>query len=325
MTEAAVLIDSAPTTGPEAAAAHPVGIDLVHRARPEDAFPRTWVRLGHDRFSVEAVLPHDHPFFAPLAGDRHDPLLFAEAMRQSAVLAFHAGYGVPLGYHFLMTDLDYACDLEQLAVGGVPTEIDVEVFCSDLKWRGGIPTQGRVAWAVHRGGRLAATGTGATRFTTPRAYRRIRHDAPAEGISIPRTPPVAAARAGRTRTEDVVLAETGEDGVWELRVDTRHPTLFQRPNDHVPGMFLLEAARQAACLAAGAGGFVPVEARTRFHRYAEFGSPCRIRAVNLPEPAGDTVTMGVTGHQNEETVFTAVLSGPSGAARVAPGGSEADR
>ncbi len=310
MPEAAALIDSVPAMDSEADMVHPVGIDMVHRTRPEDAFPRNWVRLAHDRFSVAAVLPHDHPFFAPVVGDRHDPLLVAEAMRQAAMLAFHAGYGVPLGYHFLMADLDYVCHQDHLGVGGVPTEIDVEVFCSDLKWRSGLPVQGRVGWAVHRDGELAATGIGATRFTSPKVYRRMRGDAPAEGISIPEAAPVAAARAGRSRTEDVVLSDTGREGVWELRVDTRHPTLFQRPNDHVPGMLLLEAARQAACLAAGPGGIVPAEASSRFHRYAEFGSPCWISAVVVPEEAEDTVTVQVTGHQNDQPVFSTLLSGP---------------
>ncbi|MFI6341435.1 ScbA/BarX family gamma-butyrolactone biosynthesis protein [Streptomyces sp. NPDC050535] len=32
---------------------------------------------------------------------------------------------------------------------------------------------------------------------------------------------------------------------WLLRLNTSHPTLFDHPQDHVPGMLLLEAARQA--------------------------------------------------------------------------------
>ncbi|WP_228992789.1 ScbA/BarX family gamma-butyrolactone biosynthesis protein [Streptomyces sp. DH8] len=309
MPEAAVLTDPVPAMDAEADAARPVGIDMVHRTRPEDAFPRDWVRLAHDRFAVTAVLPHDHAFFAPVDGDRHDPLLVAEVMRQAAMLAFHAGYGVPLGHHFLLSGLDFACHQEHLRVGGAPAEVDVEVYCSDLKWRGGLPVAGRVAWTVHRDGGLAATGVGVTRFTSPEVYRRMRGDAAAEHISIPDAAPVRAALAGRSRTEDVVLSATGRDGLWELRVDTRHPTLFQRPNDHVPGMLLLEAARQAAWLAVGRGGIVPTEAVSRFHRYAEFGSPCRIGAVVLPGTAEGAVTVQVTGWQNGETVFTAVLSG----------------
>ncbi|MET8710484.1 ScbA/BarX family gamma-butyrolactone biosynthesis protein [Streptomyces californicus] len=310
MPEAAVLIDPVRAMDTEADVTHPVGIDMVHRTRSQDAFPRGWMRLEHDRFSVTAVLPHDHAFFAPLAGDRHDPLLVAEAMRQAAMLAFHAGYGVPMGHHFLLSALDFVCHLEHLGVGGGPAEIGVEVYCSDLRWRAGLPVAGRVTWAVHRDGGLAATGVGVTRFISPEVYRRMRGGAPAQGIAIPRAAPVRADLAGRARTEDVVLSETDRDGWWELRVDTRHPTLFQRPNDHVPGMFLLEAARQAACLAAGPGGIVPAEVASRFHRYAEFDSPCLIGAVVRPGPAEGTVTARVSGRQNGELVFTAVLTGP---------------
>ncbi len=292
---------------------HPVGMELVHRSRAEDAFPRTWEQVGPDRFHVEAVLPHDHPFFAPVGADRHDPLLVTEAMRQAAMLAFHAGYGVPVGYHFLMADLDYATRPEGLVVGGLPTVIDVEVTCSELKWRGRLPVQGRVDWVVHRAGQLVATGMGATRFTSPRVYRRMRGGSAEPCVAIPRTAPVDAARAGRVRAQDVVLAESAREGVWELRVDTRHPTLFQRPNDHVPGMLLLEAARQAACLAAGGAGFVPAEGRTHFHRYAEFGSPCAIAAEVLPGAAPGEARVRVMGHQDGEPVFDTVLSGPLGA------------
>lgn len=291
---------------------HPVAMELVHRSRAEDAFPRSWVRLGPDRFLVEAVLPHDHPFFAPVGADRHDPLLVTEAMRQAAMLAFHAGYGVPVGHHFLMADLDYATHPEHLVVGGLPTVIDVEVTCSELKWRGGLPVQGRVDWVVRRAGQLAATGMGATRFTSPRVYRRMRGGSAEPGVAIPCTAPVDAARAGRERVEDVVLSKGVREGVWDLRVDTRHPTLFQRPNDHVPGMLLLEAARQAACLVAGDGGFVPAEGRTHFHRYAEFGTPCTIAADVLAGAAPGEVAVRVTGRQEGEPVFDSVLTGPSG-------------
>ncbi|WP_455360113.1 ScbA/BarX family gamma-butyrolactone biosynthesis protein [Streptomyces sp. SYSU K21746] len=286
-------------------------MELVHRTKAEDAFPRSWIPMGDDRFSVAAVLPHDHPFFAPVHGDRHDPLLVAETMRQAAMLAFHAGYEVPVGYHFLMANLDYTCHLEHLGVGGAPTEVDVEVACSQLKWRGGQPVQGQVDWAVRRAGRLVATGTGTTRFTSPQVYRRMRGEFAFPGTSIPVTAPVSPAGAGRGRAEDVVLSETPQENVWQLRVDTRHSTLFQRPNDHVPGMLLLEAARQAACLVTGPAPFVPSVGGTRFHRYAEFNSPCRIQATVLPGVAPGMTTVRVAGHQDGNLVFDTTLSGPA--------------
>ncbi|MEV6655256.1 ScbA/BarX family gamma-butyrolactone biosynthesis protein [Streptomyces sp. NPDC051219] len=313
MPEAAVLFNPAPMANPESQTAHPVPMEMVHRTKAEDAFPRSWIRKSRDRFSVAAVLPHDHPFFAPVHGDRHDPLLIAETMRQAAMLAFHAGYGVPLGYHFLMANLDYTCHMDHLRVGDAPAEIDVEVVCSELKWRGGQPVQGQVDWTVRRAGRLVATGAGATRFTSPQVYRRMRGDFAFPGTSIPVTTPVSPARAGRGRGrgEDVVLSESLQENVWQLRVDTRHSTLFQRPNDHVPGMLLLEAARQAACLVAGPVPFVPVAGGTRFHRYAEFNRPCWIQATVKPSGVPGMTTTQVTGHQDGNLVFFTTLTSPA--------------
>ncbi|MET9804118.1 ScbA/BarX family gamma-butyrolactone biosynthesis protein [Streptomyces sp. NPDC006368] len=284
---------------------------MVHRIRTADAFPTSWARTGEHRFTVTAVLPHDHSFFAPVHGDRHDPLLLAETMRQSAMLVFHAGYGVPLDYHFLMASLDCTSRPEGLAVGTGPTEVEVEVVCSALKWRGGRPFQGRVDWVVRRSGAVVATGVGVTRFTSPPVYRRMRGD---QGLAPPPAGPVAlppAARTGRARADDVVLSETAQENVWQLRVDTTHSTLFQRPNDHVPGMLLLEAARQAAGIATAPSAFVPATVSTRFHRYAEFDRPCWVQAHVTGGGTPETTSVRVTGSQDDALVFSAVLSGPA--------------
>lgn len=311
MPEAVVLINSASDANSIEQTALPVPMALVHRTRVQDAFPVSWIPKGGDRFSVTAVLPHDHPFFAPVHGDRHDPLLIAETLRQAAMLVFHAGYGVPVGYHFLMATLDYTCHLDHLGVSGEVAELEVEVACSQLKFRGGQPVQGQVDWAVRRAGRLAATGTATTRFTSPQVYRRMRGDFATPTASVPGTAPVPAARAGRTRDEDVVLSASSQQDTWRLRVDTSHPTLFQRPNDHVPGMLLLEAARQAACLVTGPAPFVPSIGGTRFVRYAEFDSPCWIQATVRPGPAAGLTTVRVTGHQDGSLVFLTTLSSPA--------------
>jgi hypothetical protein len=286
-------------------------MELVHRTRRGDAFPYGWTRTDENRFSVSARLPHDHPFFAPVHGDRHDPMLLMEAMRQAAMLVFHAGYGVPVGHHFLMSGLDYACDPEHLAVGGEPSEVDIRTTCSDLVWRGDTLARGRVDWVVRRDGVPIATGTGLPRFISPSVYGRMRADHAVPRLWQATTGAMAAAPAGRTREEDVVLSPTLHRNLWELRVDTGHRTLFQRPKDHVPGMLLLEAARQAACAATAGGRFVPTAGVTRFQRYAEFDRPCWIRAAVLPDSPPGTLAVRVTGQQDAENVFTATLSGPA--------------
>lgn len=88
-------------------------------------------------------------------------------------------------------------------------------------------------------------------------------------------------------------------GRWPLRLDIRHPTLFGRPNDHVPGILLLEAARQAAT--ATVPGFLPVSLRSDFLRYVELDRPCRIEATTAPEG------VLVRAVQDGGTVFTCAL------------------
>lgn len=312
LTGAQLISGTAAANALNSGPAHTVSPDLVHRARPTDAFPRGWRRRGDDTFSVTASWPHDHVFFEPVSGALHDPLLVVETMRQSAMLIVHAGYGVPLDWHFMLTDLEYEGHADQLDVGGAQALIDVELDFSQLEWRGGRLTQLKVDWTLRRGGRLVATGNGRARILSPGVYRRLRGDKEFPGVLEHLPPPVPADLAGRSRAEDVVLAPFPQERVWRLRVDTTHPTLFQRPNDHIPGMLLLEAARQAACAALGPAPFVPLAGGIAFHRYAEFGTTCWIQVSDVPDARPGTRAVQVTGHQDDSLVFLATLSAAHG-------------
>ncbi|WEH36886.1 ScbA/BarX family gamma-butyrolactone biosynthesis protein [Streptomyces sp. AM 4-1-1] len=287
---------------------HPVPIELVHRVREEDAFPVRWAEAGEDRFLVHARWPHDHPFYAPLRG-LHDPLMLVETMRQSAVLVIHAGYGVPVGHHFLLAELEFTCRPEGLEVGDGPTDVEVEVRCEQLRRRGGHPSQIRSRWVIRAGGTVLATGEGLGRMTSPQAYRRLRGAGIVPVVPGPAPRPIDPARAGRGRAHDVVLSATSRPDTWRLRVDTGHATLFQRANDHIPGMLLLEAARQAAAALTAPAPFFPHGGSIVFDRYAEFADACWIEARTTPPPpdSPDAVAVRVTGSQDGHQVFGATL------------------
>ncbi|MER8231821.1 ScbA/BarX family gamma-butyrolactone biosynthesis protein [Streptomyces sp. NPDC094049] len=286
----------------------PLSPQLCHRVRPEDTFPVEWRPLaGEARFAVRAVWPDDHPFFAPLdrAGRRcHDPLLVAETLRQATMALLHAAHGMPSSRHILLSELSLTCDPAGLAVTGGAA--DMEIRFAELLRRGGELAVMRAEWTVRRTARLVATGSAHARFAGPAAYRRLRGGRVEPGVARPgpesrRAP---AARTGRTRTEDVLLAPWSRDGTWRLVVDTGHPTLFQRPNDHIPGMLVLEAARQAAAATVWPRPFLPAALRMVFHRYAEFqGGPCLLAA----EPGRTPGTVRVTGHQDGEPLFSCAL------------------
>ncbi|MER5961268.1 ScbA/BarX family gamma-butyrolactone biosynthesis protein [Streptomyces sp. NPDC002057] len=281
---------------------------LCHRVRGEDTFPVEWRPLdGRDRFAVRAAWPTDHPFFAPLrrgAERCHDPLLVAETLRQATMALLHAAHGVPLTRHILLGEISLTCDPDGLAV--TDDEADIEVRFAELLSRGDQLIEIRVEWTVRRAARVVATGAGHARLAGPAAYRRLRGGHVEAGAVRPGagTRRAPAPLTGRSGPEDVLLAPTGREGVWELVVDTGHPTLFQRPTDHIPGMIFLEASRQAAAAAVWPHPYVPAALRIAFDRYAEFhGGPCLLRA----EPGSAAGTFEVTGYQDGLRLFSCGL------------------
>ncbi|MFJ4032636.1 ScbA/BarX family gamma-butyrolactone biosynthesis protein [Streptomyces griseoluteus] len=314
-TDPLVLVpDSGDTGQPSAHGGRATG-ELVHRPDADDAFPVEWTRLAEHRYLVVADWPAAHRFFAPLPGGVQDPLLVAETMRQTAMMLAHAEYGVPADHHFVMWDMAYALATADFGLSDASGRVDVVVECSEVQMRARSLAGMRVRLTFQRGGRLLATSTGSLSCTSERAYRRLRGDRlDSAGDRVPLLDGVPPERVGRRDPRDVVLAPSEEGPGWRLRLDTAHPTLFARANDHVPGMLLLEAARQAAVALTPEGRFLPASLAIAFHRYAELDEPCLVRARRETSPEGD-VSVHAEGVQGDETVFTATLGDTPEAAR----------
>ncbi|MEU7702726.1 ScbA/BarX family gamma-butyrolactone biosynthesis protein [Streptomyces sp. NPDC015492] len=292
-------------------AAHVPG-EFVHRADPADIIPTGWTQLRENRFSVSARWPASHPFFSPVAGDRHDPVLVAETIRQTTMLIAHAEFGVPVDDQFVMWGLSYRADPEALTVDGLSSDVTVDVVCSDLSSRGGRLRDLRTTLVLTRDGRFLGTGTAQARCTSALAYRRIRGERMAAlGRPVPLIPAVAPHLVGREHSRDVVLGPGNRADQWQLRINTDHGTLFRRPNDHVPGMVLLEAARQAATATIGSETFLPAVMDVSFSRYAELDSPCWIETEVVPGADPSATTVRVEGRQEDHSVFRCTLTSPS--------------
>jgi hypothetical protein len=91
-------------------------------------------------------------------------------------------------------------------------------------------------------------------------------------------------------------------------VDTRHPVLFDHPVDHVPGMLLMEAARQATAATLERSSFVPLGMASEFKRYVELDEPCLIEARRLPRTESGDDRVLVTGHQDKNVVFQSTVT-----------------
>ncbi|MFE3876151.1 ScbA/BarX family gamma-butyrolactone biosynthesis protein [Kitasatospora sp. NPDC059146] len=291
-----------------------VAKEYVHRACHAEVFITGSEPLGDTAFTVTAQWPRAHTFFSTPDGTRYDPMLAAETVRQAGLYLAHTRYGVPLDHRFLMWNLDYTARARRLSIGETPTDLTIEARLLPRPRRTRSTVDFTFTATVRRGPHLAATGE--ARFTTvpDSTYRRLRGARPVSSPIPVATEagsgrPLPPALVGRVRPCDVVLTPTDTPGTWLLTPDLRHPILFDHAGDHIPGMVLLEAARQAANALGAPATIAPTAAATAFHRYAEHDAPTTVTARHTPGEEPDTVTTTVTGHQHGEPVFTTVLTG----------------
>lgn len=287
--------------------------ELVHRASVAEVMLTGWERKDDSHFSVAAQWPRLHSFYTPVDG-QHDPLIIAETIRQAGILLAHAEFGVPLDHHFLMWDLALETRPSHLGISDVPASLDIDVAFLNVKRRREGLAGAHYELVIRRDGQVAATGSATFTCTTPAVHRRLRAlSGPSAAEPSPLLAPTAPQTVGRVSPTDVVLSPTEETDRWRLRVDTRHPVLFDHPVDHVPGMMLLEAARQATAAHLGRP-CVPVGIISDFKRYVELNTPCMVEAYRLEGrgPASEEAVV-VTGHQEGELVFqiTVTVARPS--------------
>ncbi|MFB7866394.1 ScbA/BarX family gamma-butyrolactone biosynthesis protein [Streptomyces sp. NPDC056069] len=298
------MLDSAPT-----AFTTTVPRQYVHRAAVSEVLLTGWRWTEEpDSFVVGAQWPRGHALFAQ-SGGYQDPMLLVESVRQTGALLAHAEFGVGFGHQFLMHSISFASTMELFVATPTPTEVELHTVCRDIVRRGKELGGMRYEVNVKIDGETLATAGASLSCTRPSVYKRLRGERP---TCTDRRPgqPIDPARVGRTDPQHVVLCEDpgGRANRWELRVDCSHPIFFDHPVDHVPGMVLLEAARQAAHAVTGMTDTVVLDLSSTFERYAEFDAPTVIEAEpTAVDPAGD-VHVRVRGTQNGASVFVTHLT-----------------
>jgi hypothetical protein len=270
----------------------------VHKAALAEVLLTGWQPAGEDSFTITAQWPRAHSFYTSSDG-RHDPLLFAETVRQIFPLLSHVAYDVPLGHHLIWDRFRYAVAAAALRIEPRPAEVTLRVDCFDVvRRRGRVAAVSLHVEALRDGG--VRLGTADARFTShaPAVYRRLRgpHASPSP-LAVPLPPPVPAAHVGHERLQNVVLSATDSARRWQLRADTAHPVLFDHPVDHIPGALLLETARQAAHAVARPARAVPVGMSATFSRFAELDAPCWVEATTAPGGGPVRVTVSQHGHE----------------------------
>ena len=245
----------------------PVDRRRVHKTALAEVLVTDLRPLGDGVFAAASQWPRAHALFQPRPDTAPSPLLFVETLRQAGIYLSHEHLGVPLDHQFVFESMS-ARYLEpgprprpdQETVVVLAIRVDAERAGA---WLGRV----RLEFEAWSGATRFATARAAYRCLPPAVYRRLRAAATASapGIPAPRRPaevPVEPVPGGTTSVVDV---------------DVRHPTFFDHPVGHLPGMLLVDAALRAAAPEEYAGrtssewGFHLV-----FERFAELAAPTTV-------------------------------------------------
>jgi 2-oxo-3-(phosphooxy)propyl 3-oxoalkanoate synthase len=281
---------------------------LVHRAAVSEVFLTDLRVTDETTFQVGAQWPRDHSFYRLQSPDRHDPMLLAETIRQAVLLIAHQVFEVPLDWKFVSLEKTCGVTPEGLETDGRPANILLSMTCHDIKRNKRGVTGMRVEIGCYRDGERIGGGELRWSVVPPAIYSRLRGGRDKEIVSAGEPGvPVAGHLIGRERSRDVVLSPMPAGNKWQLRVDQNHAVLFDHPVDHVPGMVLMEAARQAALLTVGAPDALPVRCSFTFDKYVELDAPTIVTAHTVPPAVHGNQGVRVVFEQESSTVATGLL------------------
>jgi hypothetical protein len=195
---------------------------LVHRTSDDQVFLTDFKEAGPFRWLCAVDIPMSHPRMRTRADEALPLLVALELQRQGGYVSAHA-QGIPIGWRFVILRFGVRWN------AGGPRVMTTEGFHGALEIRsrvirswGGKPRLIEFDFALRNSGnRLVASGRGLTLCLEPSRYAAIRtRNQPDQGRP-------------QSRTSQAKLIE--------VRWDIQDRFLFNRPDDHVVSMALLDA------------------------------------------------------------------------------------
>ncbi|MDQ3790193.1 MAG: hypothetical protein M3422_23490 [Actinomycetota bacterium] len=278
---------------------------MVHRHAVSEVFLTDSARLSDSAYLVAAHLPTTHSFFGDVPDPGYaDPQFFVEVSRQACVLLAHRYYGVPRGHGFVFRrSTTEVVDREALRHGPEPARVVLRVEVPNVEYRQGTAHLMDLTVAVEVDDRTAIRFTGSQLMLARETLAVLRAAGAARMVPGRQDgPPLDPARVGRGSPRNVVLSPGRADGVFELVVDQTHPVFFDHPQDHVPGLLLVEAFQQAAFAVLGPAPEL-VSLELAFERFVELGVTVEARTELLADGRAVAVRLVQAG----ETAATATV------------------
>ncbi|WP_052851212.1 ScbA/BarX family gamma-butyrolactone biosynthesis protein [Streptomyces avicenniae] len=277
---------------------------LVHRDALGEVFLTDLQRLDDESYVAAAQLPRSHAYYGDhlLRPNCYDPLLIIEACRQANLAGAHRFYAVAEDDKFILTHIDLNLTHPRaVVVGAAPLPLVMHVRVVHRKERDGRVTGLDYVIELSVAGTVIGHAEMGLRFKTPTDYLTLRLGnrggvpLPSSATHPESTPgaPVAPHLVGRASPDNVVLVDARTAGGVSragLRIPAGHASMFDHPQDHLPGMVIAEGARQLALLTAldargmSAAKVIPTALAVRFTRFGELED-----ATVLTARAGDQV------------------------------------
>ena len=259
-----------------------VAREMVHRNSPAEVLLTDIRPRGGGGFEAAASWPRSHPTFPRDGGNLHSPLILAETLRQLGIYIPLCYFRVSAAARMIITDLFFEIDpAEEPEARFGATDITCRVDTPSVRCdQSGAVTGLRLAVDFLLNGTVFAQAGGGVRVMDEQRYATVRGTASAPSPSTPMaglTRPSPSELAVPSR-HDVLIGRLGEATLLGP-ADPRHPYFFDHPTDHVPGMVLLEAVRQAAVVASQGALLRPRAGRLIAPRFTEFAPPAHVVCV----------------------------------------------
>lgn len=285
----------------------------VHKASATEVFLTDALRLEEDRFAVAARWHRDRFLHHDGASGQVDPLLLVETVRQALIHVTHRFYGMPQGHPFVLNTLEFDLLEGGTAIrrgGQIPVVLDI--------------TCARAAKTPRRLGMVldAVASVDGARIGRVRMHWEVL-DARLYALARNRTRERAQARptgalprglrrldpreTGYAHDEHVLLARTPDaaPGAFWLDMVLGHAVLFDHPCDHVPGMVLLEAFRQAVSAVNAPQRPTLTRISAAFKTFGETDAPVSVTVQPASARTAGPSTAEITAVQGETTLVSA--------------------
>jgi hypothetical protein len=278
-----------------------VAREFVHRLAPSQVLLTEVRPAGPDAYRAVAQWPRTRApqeacgRAAPGRDTRPDPLMVAETLRQLGIFLPLRYYGVDPASRLLIEELSFALDP---AAEPADRATGTEITCTAQVSRAGTPGSGplhSLALTVELSakGRPFAQADGVARVLSLPAYRAVRSRrrlvresargqagfAADSGVRWQGSP-VAPDLVGAFGPQDVLVAVDEHGAARIAPADPHHPFFHDHPSDHVTGVTLIGAVRQAAALQRRLPGLRMISCTLKATRFTEPDPPAIVEIAD---------------------------------------------